>query len=325
MNKPKQNAKGVGVGRRDFLRLSLGGLTVLCFPLQGCGGEDPDAIPAGPTLPVVWIETGICTGCGSSLLDCYAPPVELLLGKLELGFHETLMGHYGAGAMEHLQAFVQAHAGRFALVVDGAVPVGAAAPMTTLGTDAQGIEYSAQELVTTVAASAAAIVALGACACFGGIPGSAPGAGVYVSLTEAIGKKVLRIPGCPPNPLWIGAVLDQLVAGVAPDLDDLGRPKAIFGKTVHELCPRLPKFEAQSFATSPGDPSKCLLKVGCKGPIARGDCPTRAWHGRSFCIKAGHPCIACTAPGFLDARPSVDGIQVGQEGSAASPFYKEQG
>ena len=55
---------------------------------------------------------------------------------------------------------------------------------------------------------------------------------------------------------------------------------------------------------------------------ARGDCPSRAWQGRTFCITVGHPCMACTSPGFLDPRLSVDGIAVGDEGLPASPFYQ---
>ena len=324
MKEPTQSADREGLGRRDFLRLSLGGLTVLCFPFPGCG-EDTTVVPVRAPLPVVWIETGVCTGCGCSLLDCCAPPVEALLGTIQLGFHETLMGDYGARAMDNLLAFARAHAGEFALVVDGAVPVGAAAALTTLGTDGAGTEHTAQSLVSTLAASAGALVALGTCASFGGIPGSGPGAGIYVSLAEATGRKTLRVPGCPPDSRWIGKVLDLLVTGQTVATDAIGRPTAIYGRRVHDLCPRVPEYLAQSFATAPGDPVRCLLKVGCRGMTARGDCPTRAWQGGSFCIKVGHPCMACTAPGFLDARPWVDGVAVGDEGVAASPFYQERG
>jgi NiFe hydrogenase small subunit HydA len=324
VKRPTPVVEQEGLGRRDFLRLSLGGLTVLCFPFSACHGHGSSQ-PAAAGLPVGWIETGLCTGRSCALLDCYAPPGEQLLGKVQLGFHETLMGDYGARAMDGLLAFVQAHAGKLALVVDGAIAVGAAAALTTLGIDGAGTEHTAQELVTTVAGSAAALVAVGTCASFGGIPGSGPGAGTYVSLAEATGKPTLRAPGCPPNPLWIGGLLDLLAAGQTVDTDALGRPTAIYAKTVHEQCPRLGEFALQSFAEAPGDPSRCLLKVGCKGMIARGDCPTRAWHGRSYCMKAGHPCLACTAPGFLDAKTTIDGTALGDEGRAASPFYQELG
>jgi hydrogenase small subunit len=114
--------------------------------------------------------------------------------------------------------------------------------------------------------------------------------------------------------------LTALLRGEAIDLDSLGRPISFFGKTVHDGCPRRDFFTANDFARAPGDPIRCLFKVGCKGTMARGDCPTRLWQGRSYCIKVNHPCIGCTSPGFLDARPTVDGKDVGNEGQAASPF-----
>jgi hydrogenase small subunit len=306
------------LSRRDFLRLGVSGVTVTCLlPAVGCSG---DAQPDDRTA-VLWLEAGVCTGCACSLLGSPAPTAEILIPGLRLEFQETLTEGFGAKAVDALLASAALHASRYVLVVDGAIALGQAAGMTTVGTDSGLVEYSAASLVAALAAQAAAVVALGTCASFGGIPGSSPGGLAYGSVADVIGRVPVRIPGCPPNPFWITTALLALLRGEAIDLDALGRPTLFFGKTVHEQCPRLESFEKRDFATAPGDTSRCLYQVGCKGMQAKGDCPSRLWQGRSYCIKANHPCIGCTAPGFLDARPAVDGMALDEEGLAAAPFY----
>jgi hydrogenase small subunit len=314
------------MNRRDFLRLSLV-YGALLSPLGGClhkgSGRGHSGQSGDDRVPLLWLEASVCTGCGSSLLGCMAPPAEDLLPQLRLEFQETLMERFGSAAIDRLLASAKAHPRGFVLIVDGAIPKGPAAGMTTVGTDARGQEQTAASLVADLAPRAARVVALGTCACFGGIPGSAPSTGTQVSVAEVTGTAPIRIPGCPPNPFWIVGALAALLRGDALELDSLGRPKAFFAQTVHDRCPRREQFEAGDFARAPGDPTSCLLKVGCKGMMAQGDCPSRLWQGRSYCIKANQPCIGCTAPGFLDARPTVDGRDVGREGRAATPFYKE--
>lgn len=307
-----------GVSRRDFLRLGLGGATVTLFlPSAGCSGDSP---PDDRT-PILWIETGVCTGCACALLGSPAPTAEGLLPELRLVFQETLMEAAGAPAMDALLRAADTETARYVLVVDGAIPVGPSERMTMLGTDGGSVEHSAASLVAGLASRASAIVAVGTCACFGGIPASGPGAAHHASLAEVIGKPPLRIPGCPPNPAWLTGTLQALLRGETIEQDTLGRPTRYFGNTVHASCPRLDRFEARDFATAPGDPKRCLMQVGCKGQRARGDCPKRLWQGRSYCIKANHPCIGCTTPGFLDGRTMVLGIPVDAEGLATTPFY----
>lgn len=310
-----------GVSRRDFLRLGLGGATATLFlPTVGCSGGDS---PPDDRVPILWIETGVCTGCACALLGSPAPTAEDLLPGLRLAFQETLMEAAGASAMDALLRTAGSEDLRYVLVVDGAIPVGPSAGMTMLGADGASAEHSAASLVGGLASRASCVVAVGTCACFGGIPASGVGVAHHASLAEVIGKAPLRIPGCPPNPAWLTGTLQSLLRGEKVEQDALGRPTLFFGNTVHASCPRLERFEARDFATAPGDPTRCLLQVGCKGPWARGDCPKRLWQGRSYCIKANHPCIGCTAPGFLDARPVVDGVDVDGEGQATSPFYAQ--
>lgn len=307
--------------RRDFLRVSLGGMTItFLLPASACSVGSRDASP-DDRIPILWVEAGVCTGCACSLLGSPAPTAETLIPELRLEFQETLMEGFGAKAMDALLASAAANAGKYVLIVDGAIALGSAAGLTTLGSDGNLAEYTAQALVASLAAQAASVVALGTCASFGGIPASRPGGLAYGSLADVIGRAPLRIPGCPPNPAWVASVLTALLRGETVTLDAIGRPTLFFGTTVHDLCPRRESFEKRDFAATPGDSTRCLFQVGCKGMEARGDCPSRLWQGRSYCIKANHPCIGCTAPGFLDAHPTVDGMPVDAEGQAMAPFY----
>jgi [NiFe] hydrogenase small subunit len=55
----------------------------------------------------------------------------------------------------------------------------------------------------------------------------------------------------PPNPInMVGTVVNYLLFGKLPDVDDKGRPLFAYGKTVHDQCPRRSHFEMGEFATS---------------------------------------------------------------------------
>ena len=70
-------------------------------------------------------------------------------------------------------------------------------------------------------------------------------------------------------------------AGLAPmiPLDDKLRPTWLFGKTVHEGCDRAGYYEQGDFAHEYGSP-KCLVKIGCWGPVVNCNVPKRGWMAR---------------------------------------------
>ncbi|MDD4601413.1 MAG: iron hydrogenase, partial [Negativicutes bacterium] len=85
-----------------------------------------------------------------------------------------------------------------------------------------------------------------------------------------------------------------------PDLDRHGRPKMFFERCIHDLCERRPAFDQGIFATRLSEKG-CLYKLGCKGPMAFADCPTRLFNnGVNWCVGANSPCLACVQPEFPD-------------------------
>jgi hydrogenase small subunit len=93
-----------------------------------------------------------------------------------------------------------------------------------------------------------------------------------------------------------------MLQGIAPviPLDDMLRPTWLFGKTVHEGCDRGAYYEQADFAHEYGSP-KCLVKLGCWGPVVNCNVTKRGWMaGIGGCPNVGGICIGCTMPGFPD-------------------------
>ncbi len=67
-------------------------------------------------------------------------------------------------------------------------------------------------------------------------------------------------------------------SGQAPmiPLDEALRPTWLFGATVHEGCDRAGYYEQGEFATEYGSP-KCMVKLGCWGPVVKCNVPKRGW------------------------------------------------
>ena len=104
----------------------------------------------------------------------------------------------------------------------------------------------------------------------------------------------------------------------APELDEALRPKWLFGRTVRESCNRAGFSEQGEFATEYGSDHRCLVKLGCKGPVVKCNVPVRGWvNGIGGCPNVGGICMACTMPGFPDKfMPFMDEDRYG--GAAAT-------
>ncbi len=307
------------VTRRDFIKIFGGGVVgaglaggLISSLACGTKTETEEVEPVLQILkevaanrpPVIWLQGAGCTGCSVSLLNSVHPDIaEILLKIISLNAHQTVMAATGSQALAVFEdaATNSAMAGQFYLVVEGAVPTAEEGKYAIFG------EKTVREWVEDLGAKAAAVVAVGTCAAFGGIPASNPtqtNTGmkpVSEILTAAnIATPVMNIPGCPPHPDWIvGSVAHVLLYGL-PELDSYARPTLFYGDIIHRNCPRFYDFENERYAQKLGDEG-CLVFLGCKGPIAHADCPQRQWNnGTKWCVGAQAPCIGCVQPEFPD-------------------------
>jgi hydrogenase small subunit len=194
---------------------------------------------------------------------------------------------------------MKANKGKYVLVVEGAIPVKENGIYCKIG----GV--TAIDLLKECAADAAAVIAIGSCASWGGMPSTGPNPTGASSVAEVLGKPVVTIPGCPPSPYnFLATVVHFLTFGKLPEVDKLGRPKFAYSRLIHENCERRAHFDAGRFAMEFGDPGHrqgyCLYKLGCKGPKTHANCSLQP-----FCevpgawpVGIGHPCYGCTEKGI---------------------------
>ncbi len=296
-----EHLQASGVSRRSFIQLCSMLLVTAPVGLALTGKKSvlqiAEAIGKTKRPSVIWLHFQDCTGCTETLLRTSAPDVaHLILDVISLDYHETLMAASGAQAEAALSSAIANNAGKYVLVVEGAIP-----------TKDDGIYYEmggrpGMQVLKEVAAKSAAVIAMGSCASWGGVPSADPNPTGAVGVDSLLsGKPVVNLPGCPPNPYnLLAVVLEYVTMGKLPALDEVGRPKFAYERVIHENCPRRAHFDAGRFAAAFGDEGHrkgwCLYKLGCKGPVTHASCSTRPFNEIPSCwpIGTGIPCVGCT-------------------------------
>jgi len=249
----------VRITRRDFLKycsIAAGALGLSTSTLMKLESAHAKSVNNGG-IPVVWISGAACTGCTMTLLNSrfFTTVDDLLLNRLDLRYLDTAMATAGAfvngveytGANALLEARYVYSNLPYVLVVEGGIPVGSPegtagalnGEFCEIGELVPGDTNATMLNVTRKFAAnpkCAAVLAVGTCSSFGGVPGakgnvtncrgllyqgtrSAKGALNDPTLGTPISKPVVNISGCPPHPDWIvgtiAHILDTLGTGVA--------------------------------------------------------------------------------------------------------------
>jgi Ni,Fe-hydrogenase I small subunit len=304
----------------------------------GTARHEPRA--PGEPLRVLWLQSGGCGGCSMSLLCADTPdlPGTLRAGGIDLLWHPSLSLQSGAELIQLLNELVDGSQRLDVLCIEGALlrgPNGSGRFHMLAGTGLPMIDW-----VQRLAQRAGLVVAVGACAAWGGITaggdnpteacglqfdddrvGGLLGEAFHSSgcATAHASWPVINIAGCPTHPGW---VLDTLMAlaldALTPaDLDALGRPRFYADQLVHHGCTRNEYYEFKASAEQPSDQGCMMEHMGCKGTQAHADCNTRLWNGEGSCTRGGYACISCTEPGFQEpghafhTTPKIAGIPMG--------------
>lgn len=299
----------------------------------------PARLPLGPldTVHVFWLAGMSCDGCTIAVSGATNPGLEGLLLGIVPAMPKVIL-HHPVLAVEAGHDFMAAHhkawkgelGAPYVVCMEGSVADERIAARTGgywsgMGAESRPGYDSAQPIPTAewlsrLAPGAAAVIAVGTCATWGGIPAAegnptgAMGTADYLGrqFRSAFGLPVINIPGCAPvgdniTETIFAVLLFLQGLGPLPAFDELGRPAWLFGKTVHQGCTLAGHYEEGVFAKEYGDP-ECLVEIGCWGPVVNCNIVSRgAINHMGGCMKAGGICIGCTMPGFPDKF---------------SPFYK---
>ena len=318
------------ITRRDFLRFC--GASAAALGLELSDLRRLEAALAGPNVPtLIWLHGSGCQGDSISFLNLFADlePVghvtagAVLTDKVNLAYHTVLMASAGQDAVSMADQALAA--GGHVLVLEGAVPrafEGQACVVQSIGQQ----ELTYEQAIARYGRGAKAVLCVGTCASYGGVPRSSQDPAEPNGPTDVVSGKqaleaaglsiipvVINVPGCPAHPGWIAWTVVQLFLGNPIPLDAYDRPVALYGnKTVdasllniHENCPRNVNLPGNSFATAFGQDRRCLSDLGCRGPLTFADCPSRRWNKGeagpvNWCVDANAMCLGCVEPDFPD-------------------------
>jgi F420-non-reducing hydrogenase small subunit len=259
----------------------------------------------------------ICGGCEVTILDVGEPLLDIL-EKLEIVHMPVLMDNklYGQTGEKEKMEIPEADVG-----------------IITGGIRTEEHKLLAQEMRN----KCKTLVAMGTCACYGGIPALAnlytieemqekvyrnsvstdsnglpseqlPPLTDRVYAIEEVVKVDVKLPGCPTTPeLFVQAVTALLE----------GKSFTLTGKSVCDECPFIREKKAVSTLKRPleqiefkvGEPLntvRCILEQGflCNGPATKAGCGGE--DGTPRCIRAYMPCRGCFGPLTDKANPMVD-------------------
>lgn len=289
-------------------------------------------LPLGPldVIHVFWLAGMSCDGCTIAVSGATNPGLDgLLLGTVPA--MPKVILHHPVLAVEAGHDFMAAHHlawkgaldAPYVVCMEGSVADERIAASTHGYWSAMGVEpregheqdqpIPTAEWLSRLAPGAAAVIAVGTCATWGGIPaaeGNATGAMgtadfLGKDFRSAFGLPVINIPGCAPvgdniTETIFAVLLFLQGLGPLPAFDELGRPAWLFGNTVHQGCTRAGFYEEGLFADHYGG-AECLVEIGCWGPVVNCNIVERgAINHMGGCMKAGGVCIGCTMPGFPD-------------------------
>lgn len=275
--------------------------------------------PGAPPNPVhvVWLGGASCEGCTMATLGASDPSLEELLEGSRRAVPPIDLIHPGLAleAGDAYRARLESAAGGelvpLILVLEGSVMDEARAgegSFSRLGTDGER-PRTTTDWVERLAPRAEAVVAIGSCATWGGVPAAAGSPTGARGLEDHLGRDfrsradlpVINVPGCAPSgEAFLETLLYVLLhlEGLVPlELDEERRPRWPYAEEAHPVPPRADYLPPEAYETE-GRPA-----VRC--PV-----PARGWmRGIGGCARVGGCCIGCTERDFTDrflslARPT---------------------
>ena len=293
-----------GVSRRDFIKFCT--ITAAALGLESTMiPRVVHALENKPRIPVIWLHGLECTCCSESFIRSAHPITQdIVFNMISLDYDDTLQAAAGHQAEEIRRKLIKDHPGEYVLAVEGNAPTKDGGVYCTVAGE------TFEHILHESAEHAKFVIAWGSCASSGCVQAAHPNPTGAVPVHKMVhNKPIIRVPGCPPiSEVMTGVLTYVLTFGRLPELDRQNRPKAFYGKRIHDTCPRRSFFDAGQFVEKWDDEGAkkgwCLYKMGCRGPTTYNACASMQWNdGVSFPIGSGHGCIGCSEDNFWDNGP----------------------
>lgn len=265
-----------------------------------------------PRLHVLWMSAAGCDGCSMAMLGASEPALESLLqgGVADLPpidlVHPLIALESGDTYRRHFEQAARGETEPLVLVLEGSLMDETRAgdgSFSRLGFEG-GRALTTTDWIDRLAPRADAVIAIGSCATWGGIPaaeGNPTGAHgleqhLGAEFLSRAGLPVINVPGCaPPGEVFVETLISvflHMLGRVPLDLDELHQPRWLFHEPATPQPPR----------GGDAPPPDIGVAVGCA-------VPRHGWmRGIGGCGRVGGACIGCTARDFTDrylplARP----------------------
>ncbi len=274
---------------------------------------------------LLWLQGGACSGNTMSFLNAEEPSACDLVTDfgIDILWHPSLGMELGEAAQKLFYACARGERPLDIFVFEGTVIQGP----NGSGRYDMFADRPMKDWVLELANQASVVVAIGDCACWGGIPAVAPNPSDSIGLqylrkakggflggdwVSKAGLPVINIPGCPAHPDWVTQILVAIASGRTGDiaLDELQRPQTFFKSFTQTGCTRVQFFEYKQSTMEFGQGTRtgCLFyEFGCRGPMTHSPCNRILWNRQSSKTRAGMPCTGCTEPEFpfFDLAPGT--------------------
>lgn len=185
---------------------------------------------------LVYLELNGCSGNIISLLNGQNPDFSYMVHSMvNLLYSNSLMGAEGEQAIGKLMNALDED---YILAVEGAVALKNNGFYNVIGRW-QGAPLTGLQAATMLGEKASHILAVGACATYGGVSAAKPNPSQSVSLQEVLpNREIIHLTGCPVNPRWFLGTLAHLLLYGEPKMDNRNRPLLFYSTLIHDRCPR---------------------------------------------------------------------------------------
>ncbi len=274
----------------------------------------------------IWIQCGSCGGDTISLLNTDKPSLTELFEILNIEFlvHPSFSISSANTQKIMIDEVLSGKRKLDLLCIEGAIELGPG------GTGMFDLMFGEPKkvLVRALAEQAEYVLAVGTCACFGGIPSYtdasgtglqyhhyAPGGFLGNEFRSKSGYPVINLPGCPLNPKIFTSVLTMIGHGIPLELGQFNTPKPFYSTLVHQGCTRNEYHEYRVEEEDFGEKGCLFFYRGCHGPLTFGPCNKYLWADRTSPTRVGVPCFGCTSPDFPKEYPffktrNIEGVPI---------------